>query len=35
LTTYNLDDYKPGHPDLEVVRPGALVRRVREQLATL
>ena len=35
LTTYNLDDYRPGPPDLEVVRPGALVRRVREQLSTL
>lgn len=35
LTTYNLENYRPGHPDLEVVRPGALVRRVREQLSTL
>jgi hypothetical protein len=35
LTTYNLEDYRPGHPDLEVVRPGALVRRVRERLSTL
>jgi len=35
LTTYNLDDYRPGHPGLEVVRPGALVRRVREELSTL
>ena len=35
LTTYNIEDYKPGHSDVEVVRPGALVRRVREKLSTL
>jgi hypothetical protein len=35
LTTYNLDDYRPGHQDLKIVRTGALVRRVRERLATL
>lgn len=29
LVTYNVDDYQPGHPDVEVVRPGALVRRLR------
>jgi hypothetical protein len=35
LTTYNIEDYESGHPDLDVVQPGALVRRVREQLSTL
>lgn len=35
LVTYNLSDYEPGHPDVQAVRPGALVRRVRGQLARL
>lgn len=35
LTTYNIRDYEPGHPDVEVLRPGVLVRRVREQLSSL
>jgi hypothetical protein len=35
LTTYNVDDYRPGHPEVQVIRPGALVRRVRERLSTL
>ena len=35
LTTYNVEDYKPGHSNVEVVRPGTLVRRVREELSTL
>jgi hypothetical protein len=35
LTTYNVGDYEPGHPEVEVLRPGALIRRVREQLSSL
>ena len=35
LTTYNVEDYEPGHPGVQVVRPGALVRRVREKLSSL
>jgi hypothetical protein len=35
LVTYNVSDYEPGHPDVQVVRPGVLVRRVRGQLARL
>jgi len=35
LTTYNVDDYEPGHPEVDVLRPGALVQRVREQLSSL
>lgn len=35
LTTYNVEDYEPGHPGVQVVRPGALVRRVRETLSSL
>jgi len=35
LTTYNVEDYEPGHPDLKIVRPGTLVRRVREKLSSL
>jgi len=35
LTTFNLDHYRPGHPDVAVVRPGDLVLRVRDRLAHL
>lgn len=35
LVTYNVGDYQPGHADVEVIRPGVLVRRVREQLSRL
>ena len=35
LTTYNVDDYEPGHPEIEVFRPGGLVRRVRKRLSSL
>jgi hypothetical protein len=35
LVTYNVGDYEPGHPKVDVLRPGALVRRVREQLSSL
>ncbi|MFB6098967.1 MAG: PIN domain-containing protein [Salinibacter sp.] len=29
LATYNVEDYQPGHPDVEVVRPGRLVEKLR------
>ena len=35
LVTYNTSDYTPGHPDVQIVRPGELVRRVREWLTGL
>lgn len=35
LTTYNVGDYEPGHSSVEVLRPGALVRRVRQQLSSV
>jgi predicted nucleic acid-binding protein len=35
LATFNTSDYTPGHPDVEVLRPGPLVRRVRDRLAGL
>ena len=35
LVTFNVRDYQPGHPDVEVMRPGALVRRVRARLTSL
>lgn len=35
LVTYNTGDYEPGHPDVQVIRPGTLVRRVRERLTRL
>lgn len=30
LTTYNGVDYEPGHPAVEVVEPGVLVKKLRE-----
>ena len=35
LTTFNTKDYEPGDAAVEVLRPGALVRRVRGLLAQL
>lgn len=35
LVTFNVRDYRPGHPDVEVMRPGALVRRIRARLTRL
>lgn len=35
LTTFNVKDYEPGDPNVEVLQPGALVRRVRALLAQL
>jgi len=35
LMTYNTKEYAPGHPDVQIVRPVELVRRVREQLTGL
>ena len=32
LTTFNLRDYRPGHPEVDVLRPGELLHRVREHL---
>ncbi len=33
LVTFNIRHFKPGHPDITVLRPGDFIRRVREQLA--
>ena len=33
LVTFNERDYRPGHPDVEVVTPGVLVQRVRRLVA--
>ncbi len=33
LVTFNLRHYRPGHPNVKVLRPGGFVRRVREALA--
>lgn len=35
LVTYNTGDFELGHPDVPVVQPGELVRRVRERLTGL
>lgn len=35
LVTYNTRHFHPGHPDVAVLEPGALVRRVRELLTYL
>ena len=33
LVTFNERDYRPGHPDVEVMTPGVLVQRVRRLVA--
>ena len=33
LVTFNERDYRPGHPDVEVMTPGVLLQRVRHLLA--
>lgn len=35
LVTFNVRDYQPGHPDVEVLRPGVLVRQIRARLTHL
>jgi hypothetical protein len=35
LVTFNVRHFRPGHPSIEVVRPGELVQRVRHLLARL
>ncbi len=35
LVTFNERDYEPGHPEVNVLRPGALVRQVRDRLTHL
>ena len=35
LVTFNLRHYRPGHPDLTVLRPGEFVLRVRDLLTYL
>ncbi len=35
LVTYNTEDYKPGHPDVTVLRPGDFVRSVRDYLGRM
>lgn len=35
LVTFNVRHFQPGHPDVTVMRPGDLVLRMRELLATL
>lgn len=35
LATFNVTDYEPGHPDVEIIPPGRLVRRIRDYLAFL
>lgn len=32
LVTFNGRDYRPGHPDVEVVSPGVLVQRIRRRV---
>ena len=33
LVTFNERDFRPGHPDIEVMTPGRLVQRVRRQIS--
>lgn len=35
LVTFNLRHYRPGHPQVTVLQPGDLIRRVRDRLAGL
>lgn len=35
LATFNLRDYTPGHPDVEVVEPGEILERARARLTAL
>lgn len=35
LVTFNVRHFRPGHPDVTVLRPGDFVRRVRDQLSHL
>jgi len=35
LVTFNIRDYQPGHPDVNVLKPGGFVLRIREQLTHL
>jgi len=35
LVTFNVRHYRPGHPDVRVVRPGEFIRQIREVLAHL
>lgn len=35
LVTFNIRDYQPGHPDVNVLRPGEFISRIREQLTNL
>ena len=35
LVTFNVRDFQPGHPDIQVVRPGEFVLRIRDLLAHL
>jgi hypothetical protein len=35
LVTFNIRDYQPGHPDVDVLRPGEFISRIREQLTHL
>jgi hypothetical protein len=35
LVSYNTRDYEPGHPEVQVLTPGAFVRHIRERLSRL
>jgi len=35
LTTFNTSDYMPGHPNVDVLPPGALVQRIRRHLSAM
>ena len=35
LITFNIKDYRPGHPDVTVLRPGEFILQVRDHLANL
>jgi hypothetical protein len=35
FVTFNIRDYRPGHPEVNVLKPGEFISRIREQLAHL
>lgn len=35
LVTFNIRHFQPGHPDVNVVQPGTLLKEIRKTIATL
>lgn len=35
LISFNIRDYQPGHPDIQILQPGEFILQVRDQLSQL